>query len=263
MGILDGQIAIVTGAESGIGQAIATLFGREGAAVVVGEFAQTDGARATVDTIVANGGRAVSVHADVTLEADVEKLFAAAEKFGSRASILVNDAGISPSGHNVVDTTRELWDQVLATNLTGPFLCSRRFLRALRDRGERGGKIVCITSVHQEMPALGVAAYCASKGGHHMFVKCLALEAAEYRVNVNAIAPGTILTAMTKELIEDPKERADHEKTIPWGRSGVPDDIAHAALFLAGPDSDYVTGSTVVVDGGMLLNVASGPPQAG
>lgn len=159
MGVLDGQIAIVTGAESGIGQAIATLFGREGAAVVVGEFAQTDGARATVGTIVANGGRAVSV-------------------LGSRASILVNDAGISPSGHNVVDTTRELWDQVLATNLTGPFLCSRRFLRTLRDRKERGGKIICITSVHQEMPALGVAAYCASKGGHHMFVKCLALEAA-------------------------------------------------------------------------------------
>jgi len=253
----------VTGAESGIGQAIATLFGREGEAVVEREFAYPEGARETVEAIVANGGKAVSVHADVTNESDVEKLFAAAEEFGPRASILVNDAGISPSGHNVVDTTRELWNQTLATNLTGPFLCSRRFLRSLRDRNEQGGKIICITSVHQDMPALGIAAYCASKGGHHMFMKCLALEAAEYRVNVNAIAPGTILTPMTKELIENPKERAEHERTIPWGRSGVPEDIANAALFLATADSDYVTGTTLVVDGGMLLNVGSGPPQAG
>lgn len=263
MGLLEGQVAVVTGAESGIGQAVAVAFGREGAAVVVNEFAHPEGARATVATIVSNGGKAVAVRADVTKEADVETLFAAAEQMGTRASILVNDAGVSPGGEDLIDTTLESWNRVIATNLTGPFLCSRRFLRALRERKERGGKIVCITSVHQDMPALGVASYCASKGGHHMLVKCLALEAAAYGVNVNAVAPGTILTPMTKELMEHPHERAEHEKTIPWGRSGVPNDIAHAAVYLASEKSDYVTGTTLVVDGGMLLNVASGPPQRG
>lgn len=263
MGLLDKHIAIVTGAESGIGQAIAIALGREGAAVVINEFARPDGAKDTVSKIQVAGGTAVSVHADVSVESDVERLFEAAEKLGPRATILVNDAGVNSDGKDVVDASLDVWNRMLATNLTGPFLCSRRFLRALRDRKERGGKIVSITSVHQDMPALGTAAYCASKGGHHLFLKCLALEAAEYRVNVNAIAPGTILTAMTQELIDDPKAREEHEKTIPWGRSGVPDDIAQAAVFLAGPGSDYITGATLVVDGGMLLNVGSGPPQRG
>jgi len=263
MGLLDGQVAVVTGSESGIGQSIAVAFGLAGAAVVVNEFANPEGARATVSTINAGGGTAVSVHADVSQEGDVERLFAQAEQLGTRASILVNDAGVNANGKDVVDTELDDWNRTIATNLTGAFLCSRRFLRAVREREEAGGKIICITSVHQEMPALGTAAYCATKGGLHMFVKCLALEAAQYGVNVNAIAPGTILTAMTKELIENPKERAEHEKTIPWGRSGVPEDIAQAALYLASANSDYVTGTTLVVDGGMLLNVASGPPQRG
>ena len=260
---LSGQVAVVTGSESGIGQSIAKLFGANGASVIVNEFAYPDRARETVAEIERTGGRAAAVHADVREERDVEALFSQAEQRFGPPTILVNDAGINGESHDVADLSLDGWNEILGTNLTGPFLCARRFMRAYRDGKRSGGRIINISSVHESMPAIGVSAYCASKGGLMMFMRCLALEAAKYKITVNNIGPGTIMTPMNQDLAKDPKELKEHEKTIPIGRVGYPDDIGRVALFLAGPESEYMTGTTLFVDGGMLLNVASGPPQEG
>ena len=154
----------------------------------------------------------------------------------------------------------ESWTRTITTNLTGVFLCSRRFARARRHL-TTGGKIVTISSVHEEMPAIGVAEYCAAKGGLRMFTRCLALELAIHKINVNNIAPGTILTPMNQDLLDDEPALRDHEQTIPWKRAGVPADVASLALFLASDAADYITGATFTIDGGMLLNVANGIPN--
>jgi len=257
---LEGKVAIVTGAESGIGAAIAKLFGENGASVAVVEFAHPDWAQDVADHIGANGGKAITVHADVSKERDVETLFARTEKELGPVDILVNDAGINGHGKKVVDLTLDLWSETIATNLTGVFLCTRRFLRGMRDAKRKGGKIVNISSVHETMPMIGFSEYCAAKGGLMMLTKCLGLEAAEFKVNVNSLAPGAIVTPMNEEVRVDPEERRKEEEKIPWGRVGQPEDMASIALFLATPQSDYMTGTTVFADGGLLLNVGSGPP---
>ncbi len=257
---LQDKVAIVTGAESGIGAEIAKRFGTSGAKVIVNEFARPQWAADVVQFIKDNGGNAVSVHADVGTEEGAETLFRQAEEHFGVVEILVNNAGINSHDKEVIDLDYDLWLQTLTTNLNGPFLCSRRFLRGIRDVQKSGGKIINITSVHETMPMLGAAEYCASKGGLMMFTKCLALEAAKMHVNVNSIAPGAILTPMNKELKENPKQMEHEKEVIPWGRVGKPEDIASMAVVLASDLSDYMTGTTVFVDGGMLLNVASGPP---
>lgn len=257
------KVALVTGSESGIGQSIAIHLGSNGIAVCVVEFAQPDGAAKTKQAIEQAGGKAIVVHADVRSETDVDRAFSLAEQALGPVSILVNDAGINGEHKPVADLSIDGWQEVLATNLTGPFLCSRRFLQPYKSGSLNGGRIINISSVHEEMPAKSVAAYCAAKGGVRMFMRCLALEAAEFGVTVNNIGPGTIMTAMTKELAENPDELKEHEKTIPLGRTGQPDDIGKVALFLASDGSAYMTGTTIFVDGGMLLNVGSGPPQEG
>lgn len=260
-GMLTGHTALITGAESGIGRACALALANAGAAVCIGYKDDGAGAEETRRQATAAGARAVTVRADVGSPHDVERLLAACVKELGTPDLLVHSAGINAHGKRVVDLAPAEWDAVLRTNLTGPFLVARAFLRALPVGTP--GRIVIVTSVHEEMPALGVAEYCASKGGLRSLVRCLALEAAARRVTVNAIAPGTIVTAMTQELIDDPAAMAEHEKTIPLGRAGRVDDIAAAAVFLCGDGADYITGTSITVDGGMLLNVASGPPQEG
>jgi glucose 1-dehydrogenase len=257
---LEGTVAVVTGADSGIGAEIAKLFAANGAAVAIDYLHDEAGARATRDAIHRAGGRAHIVQADVSDEAAVEALFTTAERELGAVSILVNNAGRNASGNQVLDMSFETWTRTIATNLTGVFLCSRRFARARRHT-TGGGKIVTISSVHEEMPAIGVAEYCAAKGGLRMFTRCLALELAIHKINVNNIAPGTILTPMNQDLLDDPTALHDHEQTIPWKRAGVPADIAAMALFLASDAADYITGTTFAVDGGMLLNVANGIPN--
>lgn len=257
---LEGRVAIVTGADSGIGQAIAELFAAEGARVTIDYLNDRAGAEATQRAIESAGGQAMTVRADVGDEEQVEALFAACEaKFGP-PDILVNNAARNSSDVRVLDMPAQQWEATLRTNLTGPFLCSRRFARGLAGIG-RGGKIINITSVHEEMPAIGVADYCASKGGLRNLTRCLALELATAKINVNNIAPGTVLTSMNQDLLDDPKALAEHEQTIPWKRAAKPEDVAKSALFLGSEDSDYVTGTTFVVDGGMLLNVGNGVPN--
>jgi glucose 1-dehydrogenase len=259
-GELRNKVAIVTGAESGIGAEIAKMFGECGARVAVVEFAHPDWARDVVDYIKSKDGDAISVHADVSSERDVEALFAQTEKAFGPVDILVNDAGINGHNKEVVDMDLALWEETIATNLTGPFLCSRRFLRAVRDGKRSGGRIINISSVHETMPMIGTAEYCASKGGLMMLTKTLGLEAAKFQVNVNSIAPGAIVTPMNKEIKHDEKKRHKEEQAIPLGRVGQPQDIARVAVALAGSEAAYMTGTTVFVDGGLLLNVGSGPP---
>jgi glucose 1-dehydrogenase len=170
---------------------------------------------------------------------------------------LINAAGVPPREKRILDLTLDEWNATLRTNLTGPFLAATRFALALPL--DQAGAIVNISSVHEEMPAARVAEYAAAKGGLRNLTRCLALELSDRNITVNAIAPGTILTQMNPDLLADPAALADHERTIPLGRAGTVDDVAGVAVFLAGPAARYMTGTTVTVDGGMLLNVDAGP----
>ncbi len=257
---LSNRVAVVTGSDSGIGAEIARRFAAAGAAVVINYLHDRAGAQSVRTDVERAGGRAIVEGADVGDEGAVERLFERAESAFGPVDILVNNAGRNASGDQVLDMETAVWLQTIQTNLTGTFLCSRRFARTRRHRSG-GGKIVTISSVHEEMPAIGVAEYCAAKGGLRMFTRCLALELAIHKINVNNIAPGTILTAMNQDLLDDETALREHEATIPWKRAGVPEDVAELALFLAGPRSDYITGATFTVDGGMLLNVANGIPN--
>jgi glucose 1-dehydrogenase len=251
------RVAVVTGSDSGIGQAIAVAFAAAGASVVVNYLKDENGAQVTRRAVERTGARALVVQADVGEPQSVEALFRACEAHFGRATILVNNAALGDVGVRIADMSFEQWDKTLRTNLSGPFLCSRRFVRALGGTGTRA-KIINITSVHEDIPAVGIAAYCAAKGGLRNLTRCLALELATLKINVNNLAPGTVLTPMNQHLLDNRRALAEHERTIPWKRAGRPQDIAQAAVFLASDAADYITGTTLFVDGGMLLNVGNG-----
>lgn len=253
---LDGQVAIVTGASSGIGHAIARAYGEAGAAVVVNYRSQPEPAQALADEITRAGGRARAIAADVSDEADVLRMFAETiEHFGA-LDILVANSGMQKDAASA-DMSLADWQRVIDVNLTGQFLCAREAIRRFRLQGPRGvsraaGKIICMSSVHEVIPWAGHVNYAASKGGIALMMKTLAQEVAGEGIRVNAIAPGAIETAINRaEVTGEAGERV--KKLIPYGRIGDPEDIANAALFLASDVSDYVVGSTLFVDGGMTL----------
>jgi glucose 1-dehydrogenase len=257
-GKLAGQTAVVTGGSSGIGAAIATELGVAGANVIVNYRSSEDGAMDVVSTIEKAGGKAIAVGADVSQEKDVRRLFDEACKAYGAVDILIANAGLqrdAPTHEMSLDD----WRMVIEVNLTGQFLCCREALRHFLDRGPRPdvsralGKIVCISSVHQFIPWAGRANYAASKGGVMLLMKSMAQEYANHRIRVNGIAPGAIKTSINKESWEDEDARRELLQKIPYDRLGEPEDIAKAALWLASDDSDYVTGETLVVDGGMAL----------
>lgn len=257
---LHGRVAAVTGAETGIGRACAIALARAGAAVAIGFLDERDEAERTRAEVTVTGARCTVEHVDVGDERAVERFFSHAERELGTVDLLVNSAGINSHGKPVAELDLAAWETTIRTNLTGPFLVARRFLRGLPNGTP--GRIVMITSVHEVMPSIGVAEYASAKAGLRNFVRCLALETAARRVNVNAVAPGTIVTRMTHELVDDPRAMEEHVKTIPLGRPGRVDDIADACVFLCSPAADYITGTSLTIDGGMLLNIASGPPQA-
>jgi glucose 1-dehydrogenase len=255
---LAGQTAVVTGGSSGIGAAIAAELGRAGASVVVNYRSSEKGARDVVSTIEKAGGRAVAVGADVSQEDDVRHLFDEACKAYGAVDILIANAGLqrdAPTHEMSLDD----WRAVIEVNLTGQFLCCREALRHFLDRGPRPevsralGKIVCISSVHQFIPWAGRVNYAASKGGVMLLMKSLAQEYADRKIRVNGIAPGAIKTAINKDSWEKEDARRDLLEKIPYDRIGDPEDVARAALWLVSDDSDYVTGETLVIDGGMAL----------
>ena len=255
---LAGQAALVTGANSGIGEAVAIAMGQAGADVVVNYVTGEDTAQAVVDKIIATGARAIAVKADVSAEAEVTALFQTAlQKFGG-LDILVANAGLQRDSA-FADMTLAQWNTVIGVNLTGQFLCAREAVRAFLAPGRRpsasvaAGKIIHMSSVHQEIPWAGHVNYASSKGAIRMLMESLAQEVAPKHIRVNAIAPGAIRTPINTSAWATPEAYAQLMKLVPYGRIGEPEDIGRAAVWLASDQSDYVVGTTLYVDGGMTL----------
>lgn len=254
---LEGKTAVVTGASSGIGKAIAYAFAGEGANVAINYNRDHEDAERLQNMIREKGGSAMIVQADVSKEDQVMQLF---DKVCSRFSgldILVCNAGIQKDS-SFADMTLQEWQKVIDVNLTGYFLCAREAARMFLKYNHTGqkkcaGSMIFVSSVHDVIPWAGHVNYAASKGGVSMLMKSLALEVAPNRIRVNAISPGAIKTDINKDTWSDKESERNLLKLIPYGRIGEPEDVSCVAVWLAGNESDYVTGTTIYVDGGMTL----------
>ena len=256
-GRLDGKVALITGSDSGIGQGTAIEFAWEGADVVVTFHDDEQGAIETRRLVEEAGRRAIVVQVDTSDETSVGAMFdAALEAFGT-VDILVNNAGVDASGTHVADLDTAIWDRAMRTNLYGYFFCCRRFIQIRRQAGG-GGKIINVTSVHDEIPRAGAADYDCSKGGQQNLTRTLALELAPMKINVNNIGPGMVLTPFNEEAVEDREVREEQVQNIPWERAAEPWEIGRLAVYLASADADYVTGATFYMDGGLMQNQGQG-----
>ena len=256
--VLAGQVALVTGANSGIGKAVAIGLGKAGADVIVNYVADELSAEAVAQEIEAAGNRAIAIKADVSKEAEVQAMFRQAiERFGT-IHILVNNAGLQRD-MAFDEMTLEKWNFVIGVNLTGQFLCAREAVREFKRRGidprvsTAAGKIICMSSVHEVIPWAGHVNYAASKGGIMQLMKSMAQELAPFRIRVNSVGPGAIRTPINRAAWSTPEAYAALMELVPYGRIGEPEDIAQAVVWLASDASDYVTGTTLFVDGGMTL----------
>ena len=256
--VLVGQKAVVTGANSGIGRGVAVALGQAGADVVVNYVDGDDAADAVVAEIEEAGARAFKFKADVSKEDDVAAMFAQAVKQFGTVDILIANAGLQRDSA-FKDMTLDQWNKVISVNLTGQFLCARAAVREFLRRGpvpsvsSATGKIIHMSSVHQEIPWAGHANYATSKGGIKMLMESLAQEVAPHGIRVNGIAPGAIRTPINTAAWKTKQAYDSLMMLVPYGRIGEPEDIARAAVWLASDDSDYVVGTTLFVDGGMTL----------
>lgn len=255
---LKNQTCIVTGANSGIGRAIAVAMARDGANVVVNYVIGPESAQQVVDEITAFGGTAIAIAADVSKEDQVVAMFRQAVNTFGTVDILVNNAGLQRDA-NFHDMTLQQWQFVLDVNLTGQFLCAREAIREFLRRGPRPdvsvalGKIICMSSVHEVIPWAGHVNYAASKGGVMLMMKSLAQEYGPMKIRVNSIGPGAIKTPINRSAWETPEAEAKLLDLIPYKRVGETSDIGTAAVWLASDESDYIHGTTIFVDGGMTL----------
>lgn len=256
--LLKGQKALVTGASSGIGKAVAIALGHAGADVVINYVTGEDKAQAVADEIMRCGSKSYIHKADVSKENQVQEMFRKMIADWGTIDILVNNAGLQKDAP-FDQMTLDQWNLVLSVNLTGQFLCAREAVREFKRRGVRkevscaAGKIVCISSVHEVIPWAGHVNYAASKGGVMLMMKSIAQEVAPYRIRVNSIGPGAVRTPINMEAWDTPEAYHDLLKLIPYKRIGEPEDIGQAAVWLASDHSDYVHGVTLFVDGGMTL----------
>ena len=251
-GRLAGKAAIVTGSSSGIGQSIAIRLAREGAAVVINYSRRPEGADDTKTQIEATGGKAVIVRADISKMADLQNLMDETWKQLGRCDILINNAGIEKEA-DFWDVTEQDYDAVLNVNLKGAFFLTQAFVRRLRD-AKQPGRVINISSVHEDMVFPHFSTYCASKGAMRMLMRNLSVELGSLGITVNNIAPGAIATPINKSLLEDKPKLDALLKNIPLGRMGTPEEVASLAAFLASDEAAYVTGATYVVDGGLMRN---------
>jgi len=256
--MLQGQTAVVTGASSGIGASIAQEMGTAGANVVVNYAHNRKGADRVVKRIRETGGKAFGFKADVSSEEDVQNMFRAAIHTFATVDILISNAGVQKDSA-FLNMTLAQWNTVLGINLTGAFLCAREAANEFIRRGmapERSralGKIIFVSSVHEIIPWAGHVNYAASKGGIRLFMKSIAQELGPMKIRVNSIAPGAIKTPINRSAWETPEAEADLLELIPYNRIGDPDDIGKAVVWLASDESDYVHGTSLIVDGGMTL----------
>jgi glucose 1-dehydrogenase len=249
---LEGRNALVTGSDQGIGQGIAIRLAEEGAGVVINYRKNRDGAEETRARIAALGRPVAVIQADVGIVAGVRKLVDDAVAALGSLDILVNNAGIEKNAP-FLDVADQDYQAVINVNLTGPFFATQAFVRHRRDR-KAPGKVINISSVHEELPFPNFASYCAAKGGLKMLMRNLAIELAPLGITVNNVAPGAIETPINKKLLSDPALLNPLLENIPLHRLGKPADVAGVVAFLASSDADYITGASIVVDGGLLWN---------
>ncbi len=255
---LKGQSALVTGANSGIGMAVAIAMGNDGANVVVNYVTHPEVAEEVVQTIKNNGGDAIAIKADVSKEDEVISMFQQMFDKYSTIDILVNNAGLQKDS-SFENMSLADWQLVINVNLTGQFLCAREavkeFLKrgVIEDRSRAAGKIICMSSVHEVIPWAGHVNYAASKGGINMMMKSMAQELAPKKIRINSIGPGAIQTPINRAAWETPEALQKLLKLIPYQRIGQPEDIGKVAVWLASDEADYITGTTIFADGGMLL----------
>jgi glucose 1-dehydrogenase len=256
--LLFGQKALVTGANSGIGKAVAIALGQAGADVVVNYVRGPDAAADVAKTIEASGARSLAIQADVSREDQVLAMFRRMmEEFGT-IDVLVNNAGLQQDAP-IDEMTLAQWDKVIGINLTGQFLCAREAIREFKRRGVveevsvSAGKIICMSSVHEVIPWAGHTNYSASKGGVMLLMKSIAQEVAPHRIRVNSICPGAIRTPINTAAWETQEAYNALMTLIPYRRIGEPEDIGRVAAFLASDQADYINGASVFVDGGMTL----------
>ncbi len=248
-----GKVAVVTGADSGIGRATAEALALQGADVAISYHSDKDGAEETSRRVQAAGRRAHVTQTDIGQPASVQALFDSTVRALGTPNLLVANAGVGMSGMPVADMQDEKLEQVLRTDLMGPLFCARAFV-SLRKAAGGGGRLVFIGSVAGHLPTPESAPYGMAKAGVNSLVRSLSVEMAPDRINVNAIAPGLIATPMTQARLDDPEKREKSMQAIPWRRPGRPEEIAGLAVFLLSDAADYVTGQTWVMDGGLTMH---------
>jgi len=256
-GQLTGRIAIVTGADSGIGQATARAFAEQGADVAIAYYQDEEGAEETRRMVDEAGQRAITIPCDQRDPAAVEAVFERTQDELGTPFILVNNAGVDSTGKQVAEMDLEDWDRVIRTNLYGPFYYCQLFIRLRRAAGGEG-RIINVTSVHEDIPRVGSAGYDCSKGGLRNLTRTLCLELAPDRINVNNIAPGMVMTAMNQSAIEDREVYEKQVRNIPLKRAAEPWEIARLAVYLASDDASYASGQTFTLDGGLTMAMGQG-----
>lgn len=254
---LKNKIAIVTGADSGIGRACAVELSARGADVMINYHSDEDGAKETLRLVEENGRKGVIIKADVGDYAQVQAIFSECEKNLGIPWILVNNAGVNESGIYADEMDIETFDRTIRTNLYGTFYGCKDFIKIRKANGN-GGKIVNISSIHEEVARAGGGDYCASKGGVRNLTRCLALELGPFNININSVAPGMILTPMNQEAIDDPNHLKKAVENIPYKRAAEPWEVAKLVAYLVSEDASYAAGQTFTLDGGLSLNLGQG-----